>query len=161
MKGRPRSVERKIALNLTGFFESIGCSPVERIPVLGRTGPDISINEFGLVVDAKSRLQVPIGYIEIGTIEQFTGHGLDLIGVRMKDIPLLMTDEPISHKSIFVSKTVSAWFNHMDEWTQQKYKTGITALVLHKPGLSISHAVLIISLEDRRRFQTWTLPHQK
>ena len=48
-----------MAEHLTAFFNSLGLREVHRIPVLGRTGPDIEINEFGLIIDVKSRLSVP------------------------------------------------------------------------------------------------------
>lgn len=59
MKRRPRRVEQKVAEHLTAFFAHLGLPEVKRIPVLGRTGPDIEINEFGLIVDVKSRQSVP------------------------------------------------------------------------------------------------------
>ena len=59
MKARPRAVENRIAEALNVHFEYLGLAPVERIPVLGRTGPDLTTNEMNLVVDVKSRLEVP------------------------------------------------------------------------------------------------------
>ena len=58
MKARPRSVENRVANMLNDVFAAMDCS-VQRIPVLGRSGPDISLNELQLVVDVKSRLEVP------------------------------------------------------------------------------------------------------
>ena len=60
MKATPRKAEREIALVFSQFFSDIGMSPVERIPILGRTGPDITINEANLVIDVKSRKSVPV-----------------------------------------------------------------------------------------------------
>lgn len=138
MKSRPRSVEREVAKHLTAFFIPQGYSEVERIPVLGREGPDISINEFGLVVDVKSRLEVPKSYMTPGV------HG-SLYGCHLDDIHF---DLPASD---FVSVIVERWFAHMHEWTVRKYKTGITALVLHRPRVPIGKSVLLI--QDVEEFQ--------
>src|SRR5512139_3927572 len=106
MKQRPRRVEREVASLLSDFFRSIGCSPVERIPVLGRTGPDMTINEVGLVVDVKSRLEVPLG--------AFFDHPICWQGIyyavplsKIADL-LLSEGEPIN----FHSKQVDAWYAH-------------------------------------------------
>ena len=55
-------MENRVAAYLSALFAGIGLSPVERIPVLGRTGPDLTINELGLVVDVKSRQACPKMY---------------------------------------------------------------------------------------------------
>ena len=39
--------------------------PVERLPVIGRTGPDITMNKLALAVDIKSRLEVPKAVFEV------------------------------------------------------------------------------------------------
>ena len=55
MKQRPRRVEREIAKRITLVSEIVGADAVLRIPANGRTGPDIEINQLGLVMDVKSR----------------------------------------------------------------------------------------------------------
>ena len=47
MKSRPRSVERNVAAYLTQLLSDNGkiTSPLHRIPVLGREGPDISYDK--------------------------------------------------------------------------------------------------------------------
>jgi len=55
----------EVAKRLTAFFVSINMDPVERLPVIGRTGPDITMNQLGLVVDVKSRLEVPKSVFEV------------------------------------------------------------------------------------------------
>ena len=87
MKARPRRAEREVARHLSSFFEALGLPAVERIPVLGRTGPDITWNEFKLIVDVKSRLSVPKG-ISIPKGKVYRG-GLNWFGVRLEEIPLL------------------------------------------------------------------------
>ena len=93
MKARPRSVERKVAAFLSRYFVQLGLSPVERIPVLGRSGPDITSNEWGLVIDVKSRLEVPkTPFTEHPTIA--FDDELHFIGTRLRDLPLLVEGEP-------------------------------------------------------------------
>ncbi len=57
MKARPRCVERSVAEALSSILNT----PVERIPVLGRTGPDLTYHPpLNLIVDVKSRINVPV-----------------------------------------------------------------------------------------------------
>jgi len=56
---RWKRVEVRVAEILSEIFSDAGKDPVERIPILGRTGPDISHNQIELIVDVKSRHQVP------------------------------------------------------------------------------------------------------
>jgi len=153
MKARPRSVERNVAAFLSRHFVQHNLSPVERIPVLGRTGPDITINEWGLVIDVKSRLEVPRTPFTPYPVIAFDDEEC-LIGARLKDIPLLVEDTlatPIDFSSILVRK----WYLHMQEWTLANHPTGIPALVLHRPKMPIGAALLILSQENRRRLITW------
>lgn len=144
MKARPRHAEREAAAFISSFSLSIGCSPVERIPVLGRTGPDITINELGLVVDVKSRIEVPAG--------AFFDRPVCFSEIYYA-VPLAkISDLLISEGEIvpFKSKQVDNWYAHMDEWTQTHQLDGISALVLHRPKLPYGKAMLI--LKNRRRF---------
>ena len=143
MKARPRRVEREIANILSGKFGLIGLDPVERIPVLGRKGPDISLNAFGLVVDVKSRLEVPKGYI-VNTATLFG----DLIGIPISEMDKLVTPA----RSSLISKLVTRWFWHMDEWRVQKAPSGITALVLHRPKMPYGNSILIIHKTQKENF---------
>ena len=151
MKARPRSVERKVAAFLSLYFVHHNLSPVERIPVLGRTVPDITINEWGLVIDVKSRLEVPRTLFTPYSVIAFDEE-LKLIGARLKDLSLLDTQAtPIDFSSILVRK----WYLHMQEWTLANHPTGIPALVLHRPRMPIGAALLILSQENRRRLTQW------
>jgi hypothetical protein len=139
MKPRPRSAERRVAELLSDFFISIGASPVERIPVLGRTGPDLTINEIGLVVDVKSRLEVPVTYIwSFPRIH----NGLAVIPLGILDMIIEKKVIPNEHKHHSVQ--VDRWFAHMDEWTKVHKPDGITALVLHRPKVPFGISQLII-----------------
>jgi hypothetical protein len=137
MKDRPRYVERETARRLTALFLSIGMSPVERIPVLGRDGPDISINESKLVIDVKSRGKIPSfcmkaeGIIQIGP----------LVGVRLRDL-LKIADLPTSEDRGF-TKQVLEWWAKLEFWKQQNYPAGITTIILHKPRVDILDATVV------------------
>jgi hypothetical protein len=146
MKAAPRNAEREIARILSEFFVSLGMSSVERIPVLGRTGPDITINEFGLVVDVKNRLEVPKGYFHDG----LTSFG-ELLGFPISEMNSVK-GEPAEEWP--ASKTVTAWFWHMDEWRVKYCKQGITALVLHRPNqrMPFGKSMVIISKLQKEYF---------
>ena len=147
MKPRPRRAEREIARILSGKFVQYGYDPVERIPILGREGPDISLNAFGLVVDVKSRLEVPKGYI----VDEATMFG-DLIGIPISEMDKLVTP---ARPGPF-SKTVQRWFWHMDKWRVQHEPSTITALVLHRPKLPYGKSILVIHEGQKEDFvQKW------
>jgi hypothetical protein len=57
--------ERRVAEILSEHFVRMGLSPVQRIPVLGKVVPT-SRSTIGLVIDVKSRLEVPKSYIQKG-----------------------------------------------------------------------------------------------
>ena len=135
MLSRPRFAENKVASILSEKFEVIGLSPVERIPVTGRRGPDLSINESELVIDIKSRLQVPAGIFS-DTAMFFDNYYA---------VPLSLFPElPDGIHSTFASVIVTKWFDNMGLWTTEKRRNGITALVLHKPKMPYTKAMLII-----------------
>lgn len=147
MKGRPRRIENEVAAWITQLSTPKGYAPVERKPVIGRTGPDITINEYGLVIDVKSRISVPKG-IFVGPLEMIALAGL--VGVRLDQLSLLTVPyEPtcIRKPSIVVQR----WFDHMDGWRRQYCPEGVTALVLHRPGRHVHTSTLIVSAEERRK----------
>ncbi len=151
MKSRPRSVEREVAKHLTEIFSKIGAAPVQRIPVLGRTGPDITINELNLVIDVKSRISVPVSYF-FDRIVDYMGH----IGAPLDKLEFLASETPITKYSNFRSKIVTEWLDHMDEWTKAEFQQGISAIVLHRPKMPIGKSMVIIKSQDRRRLiETW------
>jgi len=149
MKARPRSVERKVAEHLSAIFQSIGYGAVERIPVLGRTGPDITINEFGLVIDVKSRLCVPKCFLHDKAITLG-----DLVSVPLNKFADLT--QPIVYGNASYSVMVQRWLDHMAEWTYANRPGGIPALILHRPGMPVGKSVLVIYSKDRKEFsQRW------
>ena len=152
MKSRPRSVERKVAEYLTTMlFSDIGKAPVQRIPVLGRTGPDITMNSLSWVIDVKSRLQVPKGvFCKEGLLDDGV-----FLSIRLSVIVDLTNTTFECGRAPSFGKTVTDWWNHMDEWTREFCPDGLTMLILHKPRMPIGKSVVIIHKKDLRRFLTW------
>jgi hypothetical protein len=144
MKSRPRSVEREVAKHLSEYFIKKGGSPVHRIPILGRTGPDISINEFGWVIDVKSRLQVPQHFITPGMFIYANLFSVPLETLE-KETTVWKADK--GEPSVLVKR----WFDHMDEWTKENCPMGLTMLVLHRPKLPIGKSVIITKVSEMER----------
>jgi hypothetical protein len=146
MKARPRGVEREVASCLSNLLSDIGSPTIERIPVLGRTGPDLTYHpRLNLIIDVKSRKAVPISMLAHARCPFRAG---DLIGVRLED--LLWYPGALQGAPRPLSKVVLDWWNHMDEWTRQYVPEGISALVLHRPRMPIGHSTVIFSVKDRK-----------
>lgn len=148
MKARPRSVEREVALFLSGKFCDLGMSPVVRIPVLGRTGPDLTINESGLAVDVKSRKECPKGLFlsRKNKLNRFDG----MAAVYLSDFPLLF-DLPRSKDLDFSSKIVTDYLAHMAEWDELGDR--IPAVILHRPKMRIANAIFVMYEIDLPRLR--------
>lgn len=154
MKARPRSVERNVAKYLSNIFFDVGKSPVERVPTTGRTGPDVTINEIGLVIDVKSRKSIPSHmFAPESTILDYG----EFCGFRLEDMLLCLKNTrdfssiiwaPFPRKKM--ANVVLKWWNHMDEWTQ-KFHPGITTIILHRSRMPIGHSTVIIKSEDRSK----------
>ncbi len=147
MKPRPRAVENRVAAYLTDLFVQSGMSPVERIPALGRTGPDITLNELKLVVDVKSRLECPKTYFANGICEDFV-HTI----IPFCQLSYYFNVSVVTKVLRRTSTLVTGYWSHMDEWTQANEPDGITAIVMHRPKMPVGKAVLIISNKDTWRF---------
>lgn len=154
MKARPRRIEREVARCLSTFFLSLNLDEVERKPVTGRTGPDVTYNkEFKLIVDVKSRLEVPKGVMTRKEDELIRCPG-EWIGCQLDDPKTLLNGGAI--RDVKASKLVTRWLVHMDEWTAKNEPEGITALVLHRPGMEIKRSLLLIKLSHLRRFHEYS-----
>jgi hypothetical protein len=137
MKPRPRYAENRIAKELTEIFGV----PFERIPVLGRTGPDLTVNETKLVVDVKSRQSCPKTYFWSGMLHHPGFH----YSIALKDINDIEKLPTIHrHHSVVVSR----WLDHMHEWTVENVPDGISALAIHRPGLPYGEARLVFYSSD-------------
>lgn len=150
MKSRPRSVERELAGLLSDFCVGRGLSPIERIPVLGRTGPDLSINELNTAIDVKSRLEVPKGAMAFkhGAL----GMG-DLILMRVVNVLRWLDNDwpPVDQRILPVgrSKMVFDWYEHMAEWAVPR--GNFPAIILHRPRTRLANASLVISYDDLKK----------
>lgn len=142
MKARPRSVERNVAIYLSNMFDKL--TPVKRIPLDGRRGPDISINELGLVIDVKSRIEIPKSWTSIPDI----GTDGKLIGIKLIQLSALPKTDLTNILKVSNSTIVNNYYIHMDEWTKINMPNGITAIILHKPKSRISSAIMVIELTD-------------
>ena len=140
MKARPRSVERKVAIYLSNMFDKL--TPVERIPVNGRRGPDISINELGLVIDVKSRIEIPKSWTSIPNI----GTDGKLIGITLSQLSILHSIDLTNIPKVSSSIIVNNYYKHMDEWTKINMPNGVTTIILHKPNSRISSAIMVVEL---------------
>jgi hypothetical protein len=135
-----------VAEILTEFSAPKGFAPIERIPILGRTGPDLTTNELGLVVDVKSRLAVPK---HILPEKGFMYWSLDgLVYIRLDDL-YKATCHDLSVYIVPPSVQVGRWFNHMDEWRREKMPSGFAALVLHRPGMDVKDSAFVMRNEER------------
>jgi len=124
MKAKPRRAEREVASILSEHFAKAGYSPVERIPVLGRTGPDISLNKFKLIIDVKNRQKVPKCFL----VDEPTRCG------RLIAFPLHTMIFEKYEESDAQSLLVDYWIDHMEDWRKSNEPYGITAIVIRKPG---------------------------
>ena len=147
MLSRPRSIERKVAERLSLWFEKLGMSNVKRIPILGRTGPDIEVNEFKLVVDVKSRKEVPLCWYRFPLSEIVTDgtlYGVKLAVIKSSGFPDQIS---LTKRSNILEK----YYGHMDEWVKDYVPNGITTIILHRPGTKIDSAVLILNEEGIKK----------
>lgn len=86
---RWKFAERKIADELNRQFSDIGkFKTIERIPLLGREGPDLTVNESGLVINVKSRLEISRTLFPRPSQMLFSG---DLVIFRLSDLGCLYT----------------------------------------------------------------------
>jgi hypothetical protein len=150
MKARPRSVERSVAEFLSNTFSDAGYSPVKRIPVLGRTGPDIEINELGYVIDVKSRKQVPkMAFPQQYELLILPARDIRLVAFRLCHLKDHLSEfgfgEEFRYRELEEgSDMVADYFFHMDEWTKENRPDGTTSLILHKPRMPIGHSAFVI-----------------
>lgn len=134
---------------MTEHFSEMGLSSVERIPVTGREGPDVSVNESKIAIDVKSRQCVPVCFSPNGDKICQSLNGFFL--VHLDQFKKLYTDEEPQASLAFPSIQAEKWFDHMKTWADQY--GAIPALVLHRPGTKIDHAVFVISIKDRKRLK--------
>jgi len=140
---RWKRVEVRVAEILSEIFSDIGKDPVTRIPLLGRTGPDISFNEVELIVDVKSRHEVPKSCLAVKGQALRLG---DMLGFQIEDLPNLAGLSPFTASP---SRLVSRWMSHMHEWKVNNVPTGITCVILHRPHMPVGQSTVIIYAKER------------
>lgn len=170
MKGRPRRIENEVAKHISRYLAKFNLEEVGRIPVLGRTGPDIDVwPVFKIAVDVKSRKAIPQSYklhgrhLQEWAINDEDWDGWPQIGCRLCDLDLLFDTENVSmHLYRNMSSTVAFWLNHMSQWcgievTKEvgkpmvvSHPDNIPALVLHWPGTPVKNSTFVIYEPHRR-----------
>ncbi len=104
----------------------------------------MTINELQLVVDVKSRKEVPKG-IYFDHLVELDG----FLAVPLCQLGEVLYGDPVPAE--FRSKIVRDYYAHMDEWRLANFPEGITTLVLHRPKMPIGDSMFIISLKDRSK----------
>ena len=118
---------------------------IERIPVLGREGPDLTFpNVLSLAVDVKSRKSVPITpfYLVGQSPAAFLG---DLAMIRLGQLHQAYPHTEPWPSGDYASKMISDWHCHIDKWAQSADDFGVGGLVLHRPGMRISQSLLVFA----------------
>ena len=147
---RWKAVERGAAAALNLVLSDIGkFTPVERIPLLGREGPDLTVNETGLVINVKSRQRIHPRLLPDAFQILFCG---DLVIFRLSELSCfntsLMDPEPVDG-----SRMLMDWYERMDKWTQERKPDGISAIFLHRPRVPYGSMGVAIHFDNLRRLQ--------
>ena len=104
----------------------------------------MTINELQLVVDVKSRKEVPKG-IYFDHLVELDG----FLAVPLCQLGEVLYGDPVPAE--FRSKIVRDYYSHMDGWRLANFPEGITTLVLHRPKMPIGSSMFIISIKDRSK----------
>ena len=146
MKARPRRAENRIAEELNAWFARHNLSPIERIPVLGRKGPDYTYNELKLNLDAKSRKSIPKSHI-ISEPEIFYAYTMNIyrgiepggkyIGIRLCDLEFI----PFAYPTSYVIKPSIV----VDRWIEKMEPNG--GIILHWPRTPFKDAVWVMKMD--------------
>ena len=157
---RWKAVERKVAAKLNEVLSDVGnFSPIERIPLLGREGPDLTVNETGLVINVKSRKAIP-DFLFPKAKEVLYLDGL--VAFQLNDLPEVFYDKPwrfLFNPSFCVRAAhrtwgqLGRWFDHMNKWTKAEKPDGISSIFIHRPRMPIGKVGVVIHFTDTRRLQ--------
>jgi hypothetical protein len=145
---RWKSVERGAAEELNRILSCVGkFTPVERIPLLGREGPDLTVNETRLVINVKSRQKIHPRLLPEPFQLLFCG---DLVIFRLAELSCVNTFlmEPAA---VDGSKILRDWYDRMDRWTQEFQPDGISAIFLHRPRVPYGSMGVAIHFNNLRR----------
>lgn len=149
MKARPRRIENRVGDEINRALDRYGIPLTRRIPVLGRTGPDLEpIQVFDLAIDVKSRLSVPKSML---AHDKGAFIAWPACGVRLSNLDKFVSMHIHTNALDDCSKVVLGWLDHMDGWVKENMPGGIAALVLHRPGMHVRNATLVIYEKDWSR----------
>lgn len=150
---RWKAVERFIAAEFNTVLSGIGnYSLIERIPLLGREGPDLTVNELGLVINVKSRSNIPARLFPKKDQTMFIG---DYLVFRLAELPKAASKFPFTE--MFPEdatpswKQLADWYELMNKWTKEFKPEGITSIVIHRPRMPYGHAGVVIKISDLGR----------
>lgn len=150
-RARWKDVERRVATQLNAVLSDVGkFAPIERIPLLGREGPDLTVNELGLVINVKSRQAIPERLFPCRNEIIFTG---DLICFRLEEFAGMTGRGWINADWTPARpwKQLADWYLWMDKWTKQYRRECVTSIIIHRPRMPIGHAGVVITQNDLRR----------
>ena len=169
---RWKAVERSVAEELNRILSGVGnFSSIERIPLLGRDGPDLTMNEAGLVINVKSRKTIhprlfpsPFELLYCDSLVIFAISELTKVNASLM--------EPVK---IDGSRTLQGWYDQMETWTNN-LKQGMTsttiirhstmpvekwtddfkqncisAIILHRPRMPFGKCAVAIDFNNLRR----------
>lgn len=144
---RWKAVERGAAAELNRVLSGVGkFTPVERIPLLGREGPDITVNEVGLVVNVKSRGNIPDRFYP--TQCQLL-RVKDLVCFRLSSIRFAPYFEVTDDLRPW--KQLQDWYDWMDKWTKEFQTGGISTIFIHRPRMPLGNMGVVIHQKDLAR----------
>ena len=146
-RGRWKGAERSVATELNKVFSDVGKTAVARVPVNGREGPDITINEVGLVINVKSRKVIPERLFPRKKQILHIGNYVCLRLSDLKDID----DHGLGIASTGPWKELDDWWKLMDKWTREFRPGGITTIVLHRPRMPYGNVGIAIHFNDLKR----------
>ena len=144
---RWKQVERGAAEELNRVLSGIGnFTPVERIPLLGREGPDLTVNETGLVINVKSRQCIPARFFPKPFQLLRVG---DLVIFHLEEMCLAPQFEVTANLKPW--KQLQDWYDRMDKWTHEFQPDGVSAIFLHRPRLPYGNMGIAIHHDNLRR----------
>jgi len=145
MKSRPRNAENRCAAELTKAVQEYGIDfEFIRVPVIGRTGPDITFpNPLNLVVDVKTRLEVPKKLFAGLTVD--ISYTTPLYSItQVKNLPRAWMGT--QNVRVWNSVLVEEWLHHISIWANKH--GAIPCLILHRPDMKYHDSAVVIWQTD-------------
>jgi len=144
-RGRWKRFERRVADEINSQVSQYGCKTETRIPVNGRTGPDIYFSEVGMAVSVKQRLAVPLSYEAPQDGVVLFG---DLYAARLHhafDLFRRLDKEGVTRQTKGGSRVVARWHREILEWCEaQGDSSPFPVLVIAKPATWVRNATFLV-----------------